>query len=85
LPCLIGAFSLGYGEKHPYWQKFLVGWAWIIPKWLFITRFDPLGIIIPFIWIGLFKLSNTPETSSIFKWHTVELIVGGMLGAYYTN
>jgi hypothetical protein len=31
LPVLIGAFSLGYGEKHPYWFKFLVGCAWIAP------------------------------------------------------
>ena len=80
-PLLIGAFSLGYGEKHPYWQKFLVGVAWVLPAVLFLHNWFALAV--PFVWIGLFKLSNTPKTSGIFLWWVVEVLIGGLVAVSY--
>ena len=47
-PLLILAFSLGYGEKHPYWRKFMVGAAWVLPAFLFLGV-SYMRIAIPFI------------------------------------
>lgn len=80
-PILVLAFSLGYGETKPYWQKFIVGFTWIMPA-LFLN-FSWLLLLIPFIWVGLFKLSNTKYWSNIFRWFVVELIVGGLIGLGY--
>jgi len=82
-PLLAGAFSLPYGEKHPYWQKFLAGLAWILPAVIFNQTW--IALIVPFIWIGLYKLSNTKPYSNIFLWWVVEVLVGGMIGVSYVH
>lgn len=77
---LYGAFTLPYGENHPYWQKALTALAWVIPA-LFLGHWFAL-IVVP-IFLGLYWLSNNPSTSSIFKWEFVEGIVGAMIGDVY--
>jgi hypothetical protein len=81
-PLLTLAFSLGYGEKRPYLQKFLIGWTWVAPKLIFFG-FSWLAVAVPFIWITLFWLSNHKSYSNIFKWHIIEIIVGGCVGMAY--
>jgi len=82
LPLLVAAFSLGYGENSNYWKRFCVGWAWVLPKLIFFG-FNWLAIILPFLWILLYRLSNWKKSSSIFKWSTVEIITGGWIGMTY--
>lgn len=84
LPTLISSFSLGYGEKHPYWFKFLVGWTWVLPRFIFLG-FSWLALTVPFIWIGLFWLSNHKPYSNVFKWHIVEVIIGGLTAVSYVT
>ena len=80
-PLLIGAFSLGYGDDHPYWYKFLVGIAWILPAIILLGHWWTL--IIPFIWVALFWLSNQEKTKRIFLWWWIELLTGGLVGLSY--
>lgn len=82
IPFLVGAFSLGYGEKHPYWYKFLVGCAWVGPRYFFLG-FAWFPMCVPFIWVLLFWLSNKKPFSNVFKWWIVEPIVGGLIGVCY--
>lgn len=81
-PALVAAFSLGYGEKHPYWRKFLVGFSWIAPA-LAINGFSWLRAAAPVIWISMFYLSNYEKTARYFKWHYVEIVNGGIVGMAY--
>lgn len=81
-PLLVLSFSFGYGERHPYWQKFLVGWAWVAPRFIF-KGFSWAAALIPGVWLGLFALSNYAKTSRYFKWHWVEIAVGGAIGMAY--
>jgi hypothetical protein len=79
---LYGVLSLGYGESKPYWYKFLVGCAWIVPRFVFMG-FSPIACAVPVVWISLFWLSNHKPYSDIFKWQWVELGIGGILGLAY--
>jgi len=81
-PALVYAFSKGYGTNHPYWVKFLVGVGWIIPA---VILGNWYALAVPFIWIILFKLSNTKPYANIFLWWVVEVLVGGMIGVSYAN
>ena len=68
----VGAFSLGYGEKRPYWYKFIVGIAFVFPTLIFgLTIWQ---IITPLIWVLFFKLSNTKWLSDEFVWKVVEFV-----------
>ena len=75
---LIGAFCLPYGERTPYWGKFLVGCAFVFPT--VILGFSWWQIITPICFIVMFKLSNTKFTSNIFFWKAVEFITGSLIG-----
>ena len=83
-PLLIGAFALGYGERKPYFVKFLTGVAWIIPRLLFLG-FNWWVCLIPFAWVGIFWLSNNKPYSNIFRWWLCEILVGGVLGVAYVG
>ncbi len=74
----IGAFSLPYGEKTPYWLKFLVGCAFIAPTLL--LGYSVWQVITPIVFIIMFKLSNTKLTANIFFWKAVEFISFGLVG-----
>ena len=75
---LIIAFCLPYGERTPYWGKFLVGCAFVAPT--AILGFSWWQIITPICFIVMFKLSNTKGTSNIFFWKAVEFITGSLIG-----
>lgn len=79
---MVASFSLGYGEKRPYWYKFLVGCSWVVPKLIFLG-FSWFAVIVPFVWIILFWLSNHKPYSNVFKWHVVEVLIGGCVGMAY--
>ena len=71
---LCGALILGYGETKPYWYKFLVGIAYVLPSlffgvtwWLAIT---------PVTWILLFVASNRKGVAIQFPWKIVEGAIG---------
>jgi hypothetical protein len=75
---LIGAFCLPYGEKTPYWGKFLVGCAFVLPT--AILGFSWWQVITPAAFIGMFKLSNTNWAENMFFWKAVEFITGSLIG-----
>lgn len=75
---LIVAFHLGYGEKHPYWFKFLVGITFVLPT-LFLG-FNVWQIITPLTFVGMFKLSNIKFWSRMFPWKVVEFLTGALIG-----
>lgn len=74
----IGAFHLPYGQKTPYWLKFLAGCAFVLPT--AILGFSHWQIITPIAFIIMFKLSNTKFTANIFFWKAVEFLTGGLVG-----
>jgi len=75
---MIGALCLPYGERTPYWAKFLVGISFISPT--FLLGFNVWQIITPICFIGMFVLSNTKWWSGQFQWKLVEFITGGLIG-----
>lgn len=75
---LIGALHLGYGQKVPYWGKFLVGCAFVAPT--LVLGLTVWQIITPVAWIGMFWLSNQIWSSSQFKWKVVEFLTGTLIG-----
>lgn len=81
-PLLIGAFCLGYGDNRTYLQRFIVGCAWVAPRFYFLG-FGWFAATVPVIWIILFWLSNNSKTKKYFKWFWVEMITGGCVGLAY--
>ena len=75
---LIIAFCLPYGEKTPYWLKFLVGCAFVAPT-LFLG-FTIWQVITPIAFIVMFKLSNMAKWASQFAWKIVEFITFSLVG-----
>ena len=75
---MVGAFSLPYGEKTPYWLKFLVGCAFVLPT--AILGFSVWQIITPIIFIILFWISNTKWGQFVVKWKIWEFIVFSLVG-----
>ena len=74
----VGAFSLPYGERTPYWLKFIVGCAFVLPT--AILGFSAWQIITPIAFIAMFALSNWKPTAKIFFWKVVEFIVFALVG-----
>ena len=72
------AFSLGYGESKPYWYKFLVGVALIVPS--FLLGLTPWQAITPVVFITLFALSNWKCTAKHFPWIICEAVFGLCIG-----
>ncbi len=75
---MIGAFCLPYGERTPYWAKFLVGCSFVLPT-LFIG-YNIWQIITPVAFIVMFKLSNTRYWGRMFAWKIVEFLTGALVG-----
>lgn len=74
----IGVYTLGYGEKTPWWRKALVGLGYGLVSipiglswWNLITA---VGFIV------LFILSNTKLTASIVVWKVAEGMFGLLVG-----
>ena len=74
----VGAFSLPYGERTPYWLKFLVGCAFVLPT--AILGFSAWQIITPVAFIIMFFLSNWKPTAKIFFWKACEFLTFGLVG-----
>mgnify|MGYP001564787367 FL=1 len=72
------AFSLPYGEKYHYWIKFLVGCAFITPTLL--LGYTLWQIIVPILFILLFKLSNWKVAANEFGWAICEILTGICIG-----
>ena len=72
------AFSLPYGERRPYWFKFIVGCTFVAPT--LILGFSWWQIITPIIFIIMFKLSNTKLTANVFFWKAIEFLTFGLVG-----
>lgn len=75
---LDAAFRLGYGESKPYWYKFLVGCAYVVPT--FILGFTWWQVIHPLLFVSVFRLSNLRITSSTFVWKVSEFLFGSSVG-----
>lgn len=75
---LVIAFCLPYGQKYPYWVKFLVGCAFVLPT--LILGFTLWQIITPIVFIVMFKLSNTKWGGSVFVWKIVEFLTFTLVG-----
>ncbi len=75
---LIVALCLPYGEKTPYWAKFLAGCAFVAPT--AILGFSWWQILTPVAFILMFWLSNWKPTAKIFFWKAVEFFTGGLIG-----
>lgn len=75
---MIGVFCLPYGERTPYWGKFLVGCLFVAPT-LFIG-FNIWQIITPIIFIAMFWLSNSSFWGRMFPWKIVEGTTGFLIG-----
>lgn len=74
----IGAFCLPYGEKRPYWFKFLVGCAFVVPTLIFgLTIWQ---IITPIVWIVFFRLSNAKILGNEFVWKICEFVSFSLIG-----
>jgi len=80
---LMIAVHLGYGEKYPYWAKFLVGCAFVLPSLFF--GFTWWQVITPIVFVGMFKISNMPFSSNSFVWKIVEFLTGGLIGVTLAN
>ncbi len=79
MACLMmGAFCLPYGERTPYWGKFLVGISFTAPT--FFLGFNIWQIISPVIFIVTFWLSNTRFWGRMFPWKVCEFLAGGGVG-----
>lgn len=72
------AFRLPYGEDTPYPIKTLIGISYILPSLLF--SFTIWQIVVPFVFIGYFILSNWKKTSNEFSWKICEGTYGFLLG-----
>lgn len=75
---MIGAFCLPYGERTPYWAKFLVGISFIAPT--FFLGLNVWQAITPVAFIVMFKLSNVTWWGNQFKWKIVEFLTGALIG-----
>jgi len=72
------AFCLPYGERTPYWRKFIVGCAFVVPT--LILGFSWWQVITPIIFIIMFKISNTKWGQSTIFWKAWEFIVFSCVG-----
>ena len=74
----IVALCLPYGEKTPYWGKFLTGCAFIAPT--AILGWTSWQIITPLAFIALFKFSNMEWTQNVVVWKVAEFITFAFVG-----
>lgn len=72
------ALHLPYGERTPYWLKFLVGCSYTATT--AFLGFSWWQILTPLAFITMFWLSNWKVTSKIFFWKAVEFLTGTLIG-----
>jgi hypothetical protein len=70
---------LPYGERTPYWLKFLVGCSYVIPSYI-ITGYSIWLAILPLTFMGFFILSNWKVTEHDVPWKVWETLVGTCMG-----
>ena len=75
---LVIAFCLPYGQKYPYWVKFLVGCAFVVPT--LILGYTIWQILTPIAFIVMFKLSNWKPLANEFVWKICEFGTGTLIG-----
>ena len=73
------ALHLGYGERTPYWRKFLVFCLYAASTLFF--GFTIWQIITPVIMMLLFIASNAMKFATEFRWKVVEFIWGVLIAA----
>ena len=73
-----GVMHLGYGERYPYWAKFIIGCSYAATT-LFLG-FSWWQIITPVCFVGMFWLSNQKFSSNTFLWKIVEFMTGCLIG-----
>ena len=71
-------FCLPYGDRTPYWLKFIVFMSFAAPSLFFgFTWWQPVCGLVCF---GTFCLSNWKVTANIFVWKICEFIIGASIG-----
>jgi hypothetical protein len=69
---------LPYGERTPYWAKFLVFLSYPLPSLFFgFTWWQPITAVVCF---GCFCFSNWKPTAQTFFWKACEFIMGASIG-----
>lgn len=84
--CWFISFSLPYGERTPYWLKFIVGCTFTLP--LLFIGLNFWMILTPVLFISMFWLSNKIGTAGTFLWKIVEGVIGmgiGVATAYFVK
>lgn len=71
-------FCLPYGERTPYWLKFIVFMSYALPSLFF--GFTWWQVITPVVCFGCFCLSNTAWAGRTFIWKICEFIMGSVVG-----
>ena len=71
------ALHMGYGERTPYWKKFLILCGYSFPA--LVYGFTWWAFITPVILIVLFRLSNYKLTSEIVFWKFWEFLSGVLI------
>lgn len=81
--CLCAVLCAGYGERTPYWMKFLVFCGYgLVSLWFGFTLWC---VLTPFVCISLFALSNWKYTAKYLSWKIVEMAFGFLIGACYIS
>jgi hypothetical protein len=76
--CLSGALCLPYGERTPYWLKFLVFCTYFACfVWMGFSWWMVIG---PAVIFGLFKVSNTQWGQNIVFWRVWEAVTALLIG-----
>lgn len=80
----VGAYSIGYGEKHSWIEKILAVFLWMLPSYIltyfFKFNFTYFQIITPLAFLFFFYMSNEHGTATIWRWHYVEIMTGALQG-----
>ena len=75
---MIVALSLPYGDRTPYWLKFIVFMTYPASTlWLGLSWWQPITALVCF---GVFCLSNWKPTENTFVWKICEFIMGSSIG-----
>lgn len=69
---------LPYGQRTPYWLKFVVFISYVGPSFFF--GFTWWQAITPVVCFGCFKLSNAEWAGGTFVWKICEFVMGSCIG-----
>lgn len=76
-----GAFCLGYGENHKWWERILVACAFSLPTLL--IKFSWLVVLPPATFIITWILSNSKKVG--LKWEVCEVLTGLSIAILWIN